>query len=316
LIVTALWDEWNFTLAVMRVLWVLGILTFSAGIALVLGRRSSPVRRAYRRAYSTLLQSLSFLFFAAGFCTVPLFHLAFREPLSRMGILASPFPYNLLCLIAATILVLLAYCTYCTYCTYWSSGHPSERHPSALTAPLTAPLTGPVALAGLGVLFLTLTGLEWLGMWDMTYHLGSWGLEVRSGIWLSPWIALAVAMASFAGAVSGATRRHRVRIAVMVLILAWLALILWSAASSAAVAATRSGGRVSPEIPPIGLTTSFVLLAGNIMLFVILILVLALNTSVTLGSIRLGISRLYPRDVHRISSLGSMVPVDDPHEVS
>ena len=242
--VTALWDEWNFTLALMRILWVFGIFFFSASIALVLGRGSSPIRRAY----SSLLQLLSYFFFAAGFCAVPLFHLVYVESLSRTGRILV-FRYNLLSLVAAVVLVLLAYC-----------GHPLRRHHSALAGDR-------LALVGLGVLFLCLTGLEWLDMWDIAYDLGSWELEVRSGILVSPWVALAVAMVSFGGAVVRGRKREWIRVVVMAVILIWVALVLWSAVSSAIVAVVMNKARSSLRIPAVGLTTSFLLLAANIVIF-------------------------------------------------
>ena len=241
-------------MALMRILWAFGIFSFSASIALALGR-GSPIRRAY-----SSLQLLSCLFFAAGFCTVPLFHLVYREPLSRVGSVFV-FRYSLLSLISVVALVLLAYCSY-----RWRVRHSTW--------------TGGLAFAGLGVLFLCLTGLEWLGMWDIAYDLGSWELEVRLGILVSPWIALAVATASFGAAVIKGRRREWTKIVVMVLILTWLTAVLWSAASSAAVAADK-GGMVSPQVPAVGVATSFLLLFASTVLFASVALKLWVTLSVT-----------------------------------
>ncbi len=242
--VTALWDEWNFTLALMRVFWFLGAFLFSAAIALVLGRGYGPIRRTY----SSLLQRLSYIFFAAGFCAIPLFHLVYRESLSRSGE-ELVLRYNLLSLVAAVVLALLACC-----------GHPWRKRCSSLARDR-------LALVGLGVLFLCLTGLEWLDMWDIAYDLGSWELEVRSGILASRWIALVVATVSFGGALVKGRKSQWVRIVMMVLILIWMAAVLWSALSSTVVAAARNKAKISPQVPAVGVTSSFLLLVANMVLF-------------------------------------------------
>ncbi len=235
--VTPLWDEWNLTLAIMRIFWVVGIALYASAVWLVLGGDLEA-----RKSLGYLARSMSYLLFAGGFLAIPAFHVIF-QPLHSSSGQAFVNRYIGLSVFAAVCLVILGWVSWGTY-----QGIYKSRLGCAISA----------------VLFLSIAGLSWLNMWDTAYQLGFWELEVRAGLFLSPWISLAIAGSFLGCSLKGEQERGGIKVGVKFLIVLWLSIILFTAALSAVVSGFRTGGsRVSPGVPLTGVVSSFMLLGAH-----------------------------------------------------